>query len=516
MSGYGRPDVYITETLAQSSPSFFPGVTPGAFIGAALQGPIVPTLITSWVQFQRLYGGWTGTSADALALQVYQFFNNGGSACFVVRVLGAGAAIASLTLEDIEGTPAPILTLNADSAGAWGNLVFVEIVNTTVTGRFNLNVRLGAATNPPIERFTDLSMNPVDPRYAVNVINASSTGSSYIFATLPTNWVYNPTTGQPAASTIGSGGTALSGGSDSSAPPTLGGSGQIMSGLNALSQGQSGQVGLLINLVGVTDSATIDAALAYVTARNDSFLIIDPGFGENAAAVVTAKAAYTPSSFGAVYWPNIWIGDPSSPTPGSQRLISPSGSVMGQYAVTDATRGTTKAPAGVGTALAGVIALELPSPQPSDYDTIATGNVNGIRYFQNYGFVIWGSKTLKATAADSQVSVRRTLMAIENALYKTTLFAVEEDNDEDLWYEVSVQCGAILQQLFQQNGLAGSTPSAAYFVTCNATNNTPQTIAAGEVHVTVGVALQTPALFIIIQIGQYAGASASQAVLETL
>jgi len=43
----------------------------------------------------------------------------------------------------------------------------------------------------------------------------------------------------------------------------------------------------------------------------------------------------------------------------------------------------------------------------------------------------------------------------------------------------------------------------AYFIRCDATINTAQVIASGEVRMEIGVALQYPAEFIIIRISQY-------------
>ena len=53
-----------------------------------------------------------------------------------------------------------------------------------------------------------------------------------------------------------------------------------------------------------------------------------------------------------------------------------------------------------------------------------------------------------------------------------------------------------------QGGLRGATPAAAYFVKVDGQNNTPVTIANGEVHVQVGVALEYPAEFIVIDLSQ--------------
>ena len=53
-----------------------------------------------------------------------------------------------------------------------------------------------------------------------------------------------------------------------------------------------------------------------------------------------------------------------------------------------------------------------------------------------------------------------------------------------------------------QGGLRGATAPQAYFIKCDADNNTTQSIANGEVHIQVGVALQYPAEFIVIDLSQ--------------
>jgi phage tail sheath protein FI len=61
----------------------------------------------------------------------------------------------------------------------------------------------------------------------------------------------------------------------------------------------------------------------------------------------------------------------------------------------------------------------------------------------------------------------------------------------------------------QTGVLAGTTPDQAYFVTCDSTNNTSTTVAQGVVNVQVGVAVQSPAEFIVIEIGQYSGSTSA-------
>jgi phage tail sheath protein FI len=64
-----------------------------------------------------------------------------------------------------------------------------------------------------------------------------------------------------------------------------------------------------------------------------------------------------------------------------------------------------------------------------------------------------------------------------------------------------------LQGIWQQGVLQGDTADQAYFVECDSGNNTPTSIASGEVHIQVGLALNSPAEFIVIDINQMASSS---------
>src|SRR3954470_12366434 len=483
-SSYKRADVYIRETLTQANPSFFPSTSQVAFVGYARRGPIGPTIVDSWLTFLRLFGGFVGGVDDDLAYAVYQFFQNGGGSCLVVRTLGAGVATATRTFNDRQATPASILTVTATNPGAWGNRVSVEIVDTLVAGIFNLNVYYSdtaTGTARLVESFANLSMDPASPRNAVSIVGSALTGSNYISVGTPVGWTYSPATGTPA--TTAGGGSALSGGADAVSKPTAGAAGQIMAGVGALDRTADG---FLLNLVGVTDVATINAAIGYVENRGDSMLFIDNQPGRTSAQIATDAGGYTRSSYAALYWPQIIIADPANIAPGTMHQMSPVSSVLGQVIQTDANRGSSKAPAGLGNSLANVMALELPQPTLGDFDTVSAAQVNPIRFFTGSGFCVWGASTLKQGQADSQISIRRTLIALEAALLAVTRFAAFEDNDELLWGELSSAVDQVLRNLWQTRGLRGATQNQAYYVICDDTNNTPQSIAAGEVHIDAG------------------------------
>jgi phage tail sheath protein FI len=77
-----------------------------------------------------------------------------------------------------------------------------------------------------------------------------------------------------------------------------------------------------------------------------------------------------------------------------------------------------------------------------------------------------------------------------------------------LWNHITSVLSQFLNQFWQSGGLAGLSAPSAFYVLCDSTNNTPDQIQQGVVHVEVGVALQFPAEFVVIKIGQWAGGQA--------
>ncbi|MBE2260340.1 MAG: phage tail sheath subtilisin-like domain-containing protein, partial [Rhodobacteraceae bacterium] len=110
MPEYLAPGVYVEETSFRAKSIEGVGTSTTAFVGPTRKGPFrattddqeVPELLTSFGDFERIYGGisdlaLTGGSPDTnyLAHAVRAFFNEGGSRLYVSRVVGAGAATAS-------------------------------------------------------------------------------------------------------------------------------------------------------------------------------------------------------------------------------------------------------------------------------------------------------------------------------------------------------------------------------------------------------------------------------------
>ena len=82
-----------------------------------------------------------------------------------------------------------------------------------------------------------------------------------------------------------------------------------------------------------------------------------------------------------------------------------------------------------------------------------------------------------------------------------------EPNDERLWSSISLKLEKFLSDFWGSGGLRGRTPSEAFYVVCNSTNNTQTSIDDGEVNIEIGVSLLYPAEFIIINVSQWLGGS---------
>jgi len=114
-----------------------------------------------------------------------------------------------------------------------------------------------------------------------------------------------------------------------------------------------------------------------------------------------------------------------------------------------------------------------------------------------------GGRTLKQDGtANRYVAMRRSLTYIEKSLMDLSQFAVFEPNTETLWARLTTSLGAFLNTYRNQGGLRGATPADAYYIVCDSTNNTTQSIANGFVNIEVGVALEYPAEFVVINLTQ--------------
>jgi hypothetical protein len=417
-------------------------------------------------------------------------------------------------------------TITGNASIAASQYVTQTIIPTIPS--FNLTVYYGGTTNAfVVERWSNLTMVAGNSQYYFTALNSSVSGSNWVVAsTSPTGNIPKtftagtPTAGAPTGGlfTGGNDGVAIGAGGYTT---SSGGASTASGFLNAL-DAISGP--LILNLPGVTNGTDLSNAVGYAAGRQDIFTVLDPPQGQSVTQVTTTVVnainpsnvglSVDPFSFGAMYYPWISIADPSTSSPGATRLVPPGGLVVGQYTRTDSLRGVFKAPAGLQTQLSGAVGVEIMLAN-ADLDTLNSGitsggispPVNAIRQVPGSGIVIWGARTLSGQLQNRYVPVRRTLIYLRCELLARTNFAVFEPDDWTLWNNLASVLSNFLGQFWQTGGLAGQSVAEAFFVTVDDTNNTPTTIANGEVHIDVGVAVERPAEFIIIRLGQWDGGS---------
>lgn len=484
-----RPGVYVSEApLARVVANPNPSQAIGGFLGTALRGPTTPELVTSWSDFVSKFGEFS--SSTTLPYALYQFFSNGGGSAYVARVLPATGATAAAQVWAAGG-----ITFNAISKGVWGNGLKVDVTLSTDKKTFVLSVRNTVrGVDVVVEQFRDLSMVRTNPRYFVNIVNSLTIGSQYITAT--------DTSADDADLTAGASNLAFTGGADGSAPVSA-------DYVSAFDKFDEIDANFVFNCPGLTDVSGIVTKIA--GGRADSIIVVDTAENQTAAQVVASSLPTT--SYSAVYYPWVWIADPSpDAVRGGIKKVPPGASVVGMILRTDNSRGVFKAPAGVDATLSGAVASETRLTN-AELDSLAALNINVIRPVAGAGVAAMGARTRNIGAIDQYISVRRTINYVKKRAVETSRFALFEPNSPSLWEQLRVANGAFLSELWQAGGLSGSTFPEAFYVKCDAENNTPVTIANGEVNVEIGVAPSFPAEFVIIRVGQFE-ADASTVVTE--
>lgn len=187
-------------------------------------------------------------------------------------------------------------------------------------------------------------------------------------------------------------------------------------------------------------------------------------------------------------------------------ILPPSGAMAGVIATIDNQVGPWQAPAN--TSMVGVAALpiSLSASQQANLnvDAVSGKSVNAIRMFNGTGILIWGARTLDGNSDDwKYVSVRRTMIFLEQSCKLAAQAYVFQPNDKNTWEAVKSMIGSFLTSIWKQGGLAGASPAEAFSVACGlGVTMTGDDILNGFMNVTVKVAVTHPAEFIVLTFQQ--------------
>jgi uncharacterized protein len=517
MPEYLSPGVYVEELPSGSQPIEGVSTSTAGFLGSTERGPEYAHLITSWLEYQRWYGGYKTIPDSYLPNAVQGFFDNGGKRCFVTRIVGNAAHAAVGTVGG--------LTASAIGRGSWGNNVAIKVRKATqsVAGTptetwFRVSI-LYYRDYPP--NFVD----PTDPTQLANkdrktpdyfedydnlthVPGASNNvrevinGASHLVRLA---WGANPPAPLPEQDF-----TRLANGDDPAGGVTPA---DFEGDLNAILDAAlfpDEPVGRGLAALEVIDEVSlllapdeVRSGLGQVTQdvinqcekMKDRFAIVAaPQLPTDATQIRVPQD----TTFAAYYFPWIYVFDPSQ---NRTVLIPPTGHVAGIYAKTDIDRGVHKAPANE--VVLDATDLQLPIPKGLQ-DVLNPKGVNCIRDFRvaGRGIRLWGARTMSSTPEWKYVNVRRLFLFVEKSIDHGTQWVVFEPNDEPLWAKVRRSLTSFLVGVWKSGALMGATEAEAFFVRCDKTTMTQDDIDNGRLICYIGIAPVKPAEFVIFRISQ--------------
>jgi hypothetical protein len=521
MPEYYTPGVYIEEIEIGSKPIAGVSTSTAGFLGEAQRGPTVPTLVTNFPEFQRVFGGYYDQS-KFLPYAVQGFFDNGGTILYVARIVQTSATAASLELNS-SGKSA--LSATAVGEGAWGDGVAVKVatgsLSTTASPRFKISVfywskppstlydpetDLKSTPRPDVsESFDNLSVDPASTDYCQNRVNGTS--NLITLAKGPNDSGAMP---DPVAVTLMAGGSDGTGSgitladyerTDTDAPGKrkgLTGLGAI-DGISILYAPNATSIGGFAGLP--------EAMITQCETLKDRFAIIDAPQGSTDVSGQSNNSLVPrnswDTSYAAYYYPWIKVVDPSS---GMPILVPPGGYMAGIYARVDDSEGVFKAPGNETVVDAADLEFQITA---AEQGILNPRGVNVIRAFPGRGILIWGARTLSSDTLWQYINVRRLFIFLEQSIYQGTQWVVFEPNDERLWARVVGSVSEFLTRVWRDGALMGDTADQAFFVIADRSTMTQDDIDNGRLIVMVGVAPVKPAEFVIFRIAQFTGGASS-------
>ncbi len=433
MTSYLSPGVYTKETDF----SFYVkriSTSACGMVGIAEKGPInEATLVTSWEQFVRKFGGYT--QDGYLAYSARAFFDNGGQVLYVNRVAHYAETVlsakkASVTVKNRKTgeTAQDTLKVSAVSEGKWGENLSVTISDGIADPAIGFNIAV-SLKGEVVEVFRDLSMDESKANHVALSVN----GHSAYITVEDMSLTANTPDDRPAVGTVllANGDNGVTGMTD---VDYIGDSTQH-TGLYAFDGIEDLN---LLCVPGVTTAGVITGGIAYAEGRKDILFVADaPMMLEPLDTVDFRKgegtythAAFN-SSYAALYYPWLVIYDPLT---GRNKTVPPSGAVTGCIARSDEKTEVWYAPAGIDRGrIAGVLSLAYKAGR-GERDVLYSEGINVIASFPDTGINIWGQKTLQSqSSATDRINVRRLMMHVEKAISQSSRFVVFEPHNAKTW-----------------------------------------------------------------------------------
>lgn len=565
MAEYLAPGVYVEEFDSGVKAMEGVGTSTAGFIGLAEKGPVIgrPVLLTSFAEYQRRFGGYLSELEYGpyrfLPNAVEQFFTNGGSTCYVMRVAPENA----VTAKSAEGP----VTVAARNPGAWANTMQVCFTRTTRAKTQILSVQDGASgkqfqlKNPSGFREGDIIAYPAEGGTIYQKIVAVN-GTLVTFGeALPDDVVDTDLVPKRVIEACGVNMVIRCGGQEETYPSCslnpvapdyllaalekstmatmtlnledqaddllvlLGGAADVpelrveLSGglngtmdavnagvFNGTDGGPGKRTGIeafqeisdvsIMAVPGVTDANVQAKLIAHCENFGSRFAVLDAPLDCTGVDELNVHRSAYDTMYAALYAPWVQVYDPLLKRP---TFLPPSGSICGIYARTDVERGVHKAPANE--IVKGCTGLSV-SYNEAEQGKLNPNGVNLIRAIPGQGIRVWGARTCSSDGNWKYVNVRRLFIFLEESIRANTGWVVFEPNDEALWSRVKGTISLFLETQRRNGALMGSTADQAYYVNVGPTTMTQDDILNGRLICEIGVAPVRPAEFVIFRITQ--------------
>lgn len=472
------PGVKVQTTTATGPATSAAAVTGQWFVsGLAERGDTSkPILLRGMADYNGFLGNRVayGSLYDAIKC----FFDEGGTQCYVRRVVGSAATTGTLVLKDQGQTAENTLTVDAASAGDWSSQLSVEIDVGSVADTFQMIVYLNGE---PVESYDNLD----SPATAA----AKFKNSIYVVVT-----DMGSSTPVPANNPVAIAATPLSAGADDR---THVASTDLVSALDTFVP-ELGTGAVSIPGQGVTVHSGV---IAHCEANNRIALLAHSQDATQ-SDLITAALAQT-SEYAGLIAPWVIVSDGA----GGTRAIGPEGFAAGKRAQAHQRVGAWQIPAGTYGIANSVLDLEA-TFSASSANTMDAAGVSVIRNINN-SIRLYGWRSLSRDTANYEFLSVRDLL---DALVVDCTAALEDyvfmpiDSKGQLLARINAALVGVVDPIASAGGLYGLDDSSGkqvdpgYKVDTGSNVNTPSTLATNTVNALVSVRPSPSAADIVLLI----------------
>ena len=571
MAEYLSPGVYVEEFDSGAVPMANVSTSTAGFIGVTEKGPHtgVPVFVTNYSGYRRIFGGELSESEFGeyryLSYAVNQFFINGGSRCYIKRVVPKDAMFA----HNVEDDAIAPLVVYAKNPGIWGNKItmsitpsykaktqILEVINTSNIIKFRAknasNILAGDIVvynsgvetvfnkvtsvdgniltfeNPLEESIVDTELIPT------KVIQTCEINVEIIYEKQIENFElcsFNENSPHFITQRLEKSELIVV---DAKASDEIISPFKLITGtdsgtfLISLFGGSNGRKTALssADFIGEDNGPNERTGIQSFIDNNEVSIMAVPGITDpQVELTLVAHCELLSNRFAILDIPrdkktvddvmshrNFFDSEFAAayhpwlkvfdPLTKNAVAIPPSGSIAGVYARTDASRGVHKAPANE--IVSACVGLDC-NYTTGEQDILNPKGVNLIRSFTGQGIRVWGARTVSSNALWRYVNVRRLFIFIEESIRRSTSWVVFEPNDQLLWLRVRRTIEIFLGDIWRTGALSGTTEDEAFFVNIGPNTMTQGDIDAGRLICVIGIAPTKPAEFVIFRITQKTG-----------